>query len=323
MTAPPRRLGRVATGLLVVGVLGALYAASRISRMLFERPPGPPRLRAGGEAAAGAGGGPEQAPAASEAAGVFQVNAASGQVDAYRAGRWIPVQQGDLLTRDDVVRTASASRAVLRNAAGTEVELREKVEIRLDRLSGPGASLDLRHGKVVARVAGASDALAITARETRTSSEGPAHFVVLADDHGQVSVAAIKGTTRFAAAGKTVTVPEGSQARSAPGGPPSDPEKIPEEVLLQVVWPSGETHGLETAVRGQVSPASVVTVNGAPAEVGPDGRFVATVPLRDGSNVLEVQTEDLAGRTRKAASTVVHRPARPPRLAPVPGELWK
>jgi Glucodextranase, domain B len=212
---------------------------------------------------------------------------------------------------------------VLRFSAGSEVELREKVEIRLDRVSAAGASVDLRRGKVVARVTAAGDALAITARDTRTSTEGAAHFVVMTNEQGQVSVAALKGSARFASAGKTVTVPEGTETRSQPGQPPEDPERIPEEVLLQVVWPTGERHGETTSVQGRVGHDATVTVNGSRAAVGPDGQFAADVPLRDGPNLLEVETEDLTGRTRRSSTTLIKRSVRAPKLTPEPAELWK
>lgn len=306
------RRPRAGTVLLVVFVAAALFAASRVSRVLFEGPVHPRLGGAGGAAA----------PAAADEGGIFQVAAAEGQVDAFRDGRWIAIQRGDLLTRDDIVRTVPGARAVLSLSAGAEIELREKVEIRLDRLSAAGASLDLRRGKVVARVASAADALAITARETRTSNDGPAHFVVLADEHGQVSVAALKGQARFAAGGKSVTLPAGTETRSRQGAPPDDPEKIAEEVLLQVVWPAGERHEDSAAVEGRVRATSLVTVNGEPATVKVDGRFAVTVPLREGANVVEVKAEDLAGRMRAASATLTRRPVRPPKLAPVPGALW-
>jgi hypothetical protein len=310
----PRRARVVGNLLLAAGVVGALFGASRLSHLLFERSPHGPG------AAPSAPGTP---PVSGDEAGIFQVTAADGQVDAYRDGRWIAIQRGDLLTRDDVVRTVVGARAVLRLSVGTEIELRERVEIRLDRLSTAGARVDLRRGKLVARVASAGDALAITARETRTSNEGPAHFVVMADEHGQVSVAAIKGTARFAAAGMTVAVPEGTQTRSRLGEPPEDPEKIPEEVLLQVVWPAVETHADTASVEGRVGRSALVTINGAPAVVAPDGRFAAEVPLREGPNVVNVETEDLSGRTRRAAATLQKGRTRPPKLAPVPAQLWK
>jgi hypothetical protein len=302
---------------LVVAVGGGLFAASRLSRALFERPArGPVAAAAEPKANPEAG--------ADDDARIFQVVSADGQVDAYRDGRWIAIRKGDLLTRDDLVRTVPGAHAVLRLSAGGEIELREKVEIRLDRLSAAGSSVDLRRGKVVARVDAARETLAITARETTTSTEGPAHVVVQADERGQVSVATLKGTARFASAGRTVVLPEGTETRSArAGAPPEDPEKIPEEVLLQVVWPEGEHRGATAQIEGHVRPASLVTINGAQTAVGDDGRFATAVPLRDGPNHVDVQTEDLAGRTRDARATIVRRPTRSPRLAPEPGELWK
>jgi glucodextranase-like protein/FecR-like protein len=314
---PPRRwpYGIVA---LIVAVGGGLFAASRLSRALFERPTRGPVVAVAAEAK------PNPEAGADDDARIFQVVSADGQVDAYRDGRWIAIRKGDLLTRDDLVRTVPGAHAVLRLSAGGEIELREKVEIRLDRLSAAGSSVDLRRGKVVARVDAARETLAITARETTTSTEGPAHVVVQADERGQVSVATLKGTARFASAGKTVVLPEGTETRSVrAGAPPEDPEKIPEEVLLQVVWPEGDHHGDTAQIEGHVRPASFVTINGAQTAVGDDGRFAATVPLREGSNHVDVQAEDLAGRTRDARTTIVRRPTRLPRLAPEPGELWK
>jgi hypothetical protein len=312
----PSRLRQIGPALLVVAVGGGLFAASRVSRQLFERPTPLAVVES-----------PRRAPAdggADPAASMFQVVSSDGQVDAFRDGRWIAIHKGDLLTRDDVVRTVPGAHAVLRLSAGGEIELRERVEIRLDRLSAAGSSVDLRHGKVVARVGAEHETLAITARETRTSTEGPAHVVVQADERGQVSVAALKGTARFAAAGKTVVLPEGTETRSTKAGaPPEDPEKIPEEVLLQVVWPEGERHGETAAVTGRVRPASLVTINGAETPVGADGQFTATVPLHEGSNHVAVQAEDLSGRHGDATATIVRRPTRPPKLAPEPGELWK
>jgi hypothetical protein len=314
---PPGRLRHLGTAGLVLALGGGLFAASRLSRALFERPSrhGAPVAEAREGGLGGVAGGAD--------ASIFQVVSADGQVDAYRDGRWIAIHQGDLLTRDDLVRTVPGAHAVLRLSAGGEIELREKVEIRLDRLSAAGSSVDLRHGKVVARIGAATDTLAITARETTTSTEGPSHVVVQADEHGQVSVATLKGKARFASGGKTVVLPEGTETRSVrAGAPPEDPERIPEDVFLQVVWPEASPRAETARVEGRVKPASLVTINGATAAVGADGRFEATVPLHEGGNRLAIEAEDLAGRKRKEATTVVRRPTRPPKLAPEPGALW-
>ena len=147
---------------------------------------------------------------------------------------------------------------------------------------------------------------------------------MLSDERGRVSVAALSGKAKFTAGGKALTVPEGTESSAEAGGAPHDPERIPEEVLLDVVWPADEQrHAAETTeVSGRAAPSSVVTVNGARAAVGADGHFTATVPLRTGKNAVAVEAEDLGGRTRQATATVVRRPP-PPALTPETTDLWK
>jgi hypothetical protein len=304
---------RIGVVLPLVVCISAIVAGARFLRR--HPPPFPPPSTTSVAATS------VVAPSPRDAAPTFEVASATGTVQAQRAGRWVDIKRGDTLTRSDVVRTAAASSAVLRLDAGTEIELRSGVEIGLDRLPG-GASVDLRRGKVLARV-NMADALAITSHDTRTTSEGPARFVVLADEHGRVSVAALEGKTRFSAAGKSVTLPAGTASSSVAGAPPEDPERIPEEVLLNVVWPSGERHGAEAEVSGRAAPSSAVSINGAPAAVGTDGRFSATVPLREGKNVVDIEAEDLAGRTRHDAATLLRRAPPPPKLTPEATDLWK
>jgi hypothetical protein len=308
-----RKLGTAA--LLAVG-LGAVGGAVVVSRRYLHPPAPAPVSAARLDPLA------LLVPPAPHEEAMFQVTSATGTVEAERGGRWLPIKNGDTLTRTDVVRTAAGGRAVLRLSAGTEIELRERVEIELDRLAG-GATVDLRRGKVVAHVSG-TDSVEITSRDTRTANEGPAHFVVLSDDRGRVSVAALSGKAKFSAGGKSLTLPPGTQSSSEAGSAPSDPERIPEEVLLEVVWPAAEQrHGMaETEVAGRAAPSSAVTVNGTRATVGPDGHFTATVPLRTGKNSVDVAAEDLGGRTRQASTTLVRR-GPPPALTPETTDLWK
>jgi ribosomal 50S subunit-recycling heat shock protein len=313
---PSRTLGTAA--LIAVG-LGAVAVAAVISRRYLSWPPSTRSSGAGARSAAVAS---SPSPLAARDETTFHVASATGSVEAQRGGQWVPIKDGDVLTRTDVVRTAAGGRAILQLSAGTEIELRERVEIGLDRLAS-GATVDLRHGKVVARVSG-SDSVEINSRDTRTANEGPAHFVVLSDERGRVSVASLSGKTKFTAGGKSLTLPQGTQSTSAAGAAPSDPEQIPEEVLLEVVWPAAEQRHVaaDTEVKGRASPASSVTVNGTPAQIGADGQFTATVPLRTGKNTLEVKVEDLGGRTRQASATLLRR-GPPPALTPEKTDLWK
>ncbi len=308
-----------AAGALVLGasIVAVLYGATRLSKNLFERPTG-----AGAPPASTTGSARPATEALADTA-IFQVTSSVGQVDAYREGRWIAVQKGDLLSLQDVVRTTPGSSAVLRLGSATEIDLREKVEIRLDKLTAAGAIVDLRRGKVVARVGGDRENLEITARQTRTVNEGPARFVVMAGENGRVSVASTSGRTRFAARGKVVTLAEGTETRAEENQAPDDPEKIPEEVLLTVVWPSGERHGEDVAIHGKASATSLVTINGDQVAVGTDGAFMAKVPLKEGDNPIRVEAESMAGRTRNDSKTLVRPTTRPPKLAPGHGPLWK
>jgi hypothetical protein len=331
------RRATVRTIVVAVIAVGVVVAATQVSRRLFESPD-PAALKTSLTAAAGPG-----VPAApGDDAHVFEVMSTTGKVQVQRGDGWAPIQQGDKLTRADVVRTSAASGAVLRLAAGTEIELRAGVEIRLEAwgAGGPaggaqaaaadaatgGASVDLRRGKVLARV-GAAGALSINARDTRTTSDGPARFVVLADEHGRVAVATIAGTTRFAAGGKSVTLPAGTASAAQAGGLPDDPEHISEEVFLNVVWPTVDRHGEHAQIKGRASPSSVVTVR-APGglettAVGADGQFSVNVPVSIGKTPIEVEAEDLVGHTKQATTTLTRRPPLPPALTPEVTDLWK
>jgi len=344
MTSPSS--SRLRTALLVLAGLGTLAGAAWVSRLLFEVP----------ETTVGAARDAEQSaalaapPAANaDAERTFYVVSMTGKVEAEHAGIWAPIKPGDMLTRLDVVRTSAASAAVLRLANGTaEIELRAGVEIQLsawgeaDAAAPPGAAgthgqsdkpaataganVDLRRGKVLARVS-AAGALAINSKQTRTTTGGPARFVVLADDKGRVSVAAIEGSARFAAAGKSVDLAPGTVSASQAGAPPDDPETIPEDVFLNVVWPSVDRNTERAEIKGRATPSSIVTVR-APsgletATVGADGQFSVTVPIGSGKTPVEVEAEDLTGRTRQAGNTLTKRAPPPPALTPEATDLWK
>jgi hypothetical protein len=348
---------RLRTALLMLAGLGTLAAAAWVSRRLFESPETPAGATRVAEASAVIAA-PAPAP---DLERTFQVVSATGRVEAEHGGTWAPIKPGDTLTRSDVVRTSAASGAVLRLANGAaEIELRAGVEIQLGASVGPlegatpaatgaggetppsptqagaankpagkdgtGANVDLRRGKVLARV-NAAGALAITSKQTRTTTAGPARFVVLADEKGRVSVAAIEGSARFTAAGKSVDLPAGTTSASQAGAPPGDPEHIPEDVFLNVVWPTVERHADRAEIKGRATPSSIVTVR-APsgmetAAVGADGQFSVTVPVGSGKTPVEVEAEDLAGRTRQATSTLSKRAPPPPALTPEATDLWK
>jgi len=318
---PPARPGRprwlvTALGVAVLGALGlgALHFSRPVSMKALGQV-GPSPVATTGAVA------PVFQPQVESR--IFQVAETSGRVEVMRNGVWTLVKPGDVLTQDDVVRT-TLGRALLKRGPATEIELRDRVEIRLDSISGDSASVDLRRGKVLAHVGRIGDNVAITAAHTRTANVDaqPARFIVTADEHGRVAVATTEGAVRFEAAGRAVTVRAGTETRAEPGAPPADPEKIAEDVLLTVAWPTGERHEDKLPITGRVGPGAVVRVNGVPASLDGAGHFTASIAMRAGPNPVEVEVEDAAGRSKSERRDIRKVATRPPDLTTVPVELW-
>lgn len=296
----------VALGVVAI-ILGT---ASILSRHFFEQRA--PEMPAGLTPAPP---GPAPAP------GQFRVSALEGQVEALQNGQWYVVRAGHLLSSKDVIRTHGSARAFLRRGS-IEVELPENMDLRLDALEKETASLGLlRGGRVAANVGRDNEHLEITARETRTRSLGAARFVVSMTPTGQVSVAATEGAARFEAQGKGVTVAKGQESTALPGKAPSDPEEIPEELLLSVIWPDDDRVDAQAKLRGKARGSSRVRINGAETSVGEDGSFTAPIPLQIGPNRIKVDVEDITGR-KKSVDKLVRRAARPPSLQAVDKDLW-
>jgi len=300
---------QVAAFALVVVILAG---ATLLSRFFFERrqpempaglPPPSPRMLAAGSTQ-------------------FRVSALAGNVEAFQNGQWYVARAGHLLSSKDVVRTHGDSHALLRRGS-VEVEVRDNMDLRVDQLEKTTAKLGLlRGGRVYANVGKDGDKLEIDALDTRTTNVGAARFAVSVSPSGNVSVAASEGAARFEAHGKQVMVRKGNESTAFPGAAPSDPEPIPEQLLLAVVWPEDDKTESVSQIRGRASPSSRVRVNGAETAVAPDGSFLARVPLAAPQTRLRVEAEDIAGR-RKTLDKVVRRPPRAPSLQPSGAGLWK
>lgn len=254
-------------------------------------------------------------------ANLFRVTALQGVVEAFQNGQWYIVRPGHLLSTKDVIRTAVGARAILRRG-GVELELRDNMDVRLDDLEKETAKVGLlRGGKVSANVTDGNEHVEITARHTKTENVGAARFVVSVTPSGKVNVATSEGAARFSAKGKEVVVSSGSVSSALPDQVPSDPEPIPQELLLSVIWPDDDRLDGQARVKGRAQASSRVNVNGVETEVGADGTFRALVPLKVGKNRVQVQAEDVLGRS-KTVDKVVTRAAPAPTIVPTEQELW-
>jgi hypothetical protein len=137
-----------------------------------------------------------------------------------------------------------------------------------------------------------------------------------------VQVAAEKGEVRFSSHGKEVAVRQGTQSRAGQGEAPSDPERLPEDLFMSIIWPELQRQDANAQIRGRVSPSSRVKINGVHAVIAPDGSFSAVPALDVGTNRVEVQAEDLIGR-KKNVARVINLDPQKPMLKATPGALWK
>ena len=296
---------------IIVLVVVILVAATLLSRFFFERrrfemPAGLPSPSSRMLAA-----GPTQ----------FRVSALAGNVEAFQNGQWYVARAGHLLSSKDVVRTHGGARAFLRRGS-VEIEVRDNMDLRVDQLEKTTAKLGLlRGGHVTANVGKDDEKLEINALDTRTTNVGAARFAVSVSPSGNVSVAASEGAARFEAHGKQVLVRKGNESTAFPGAAPSDPEPMPEQLLLSVIWPEDDKPEGASQIRGHASPSSRVRVNGEETPVAPDGTFVAHVQVSAPQTRVHVEAEDISGR-QKAVDKILRRPPRAPSLQPSGGRLW-
>jgi hypothetical protein len=261
-------------------------------------------------------------PAAVPAPATFEILEVAGTVEVRRGDAWLPVQPGDRMGTTDAIRTGVEGRAVLRAESGDELRLRERVELEIGRLSEKTTELDLRRGKLRAEAAAGTERLQITSGEAQAVGKGGGTFTVFSDPRGAVTVASESGDTEVIAQGASVTVEPGKQTYVAPGQKPGDPVPIPDEVFLQVAWPTGEVHAKRVQVRGKAEPGSSVLVNGEPTAVDPKGVFATEVPLQEGRNKVAVVAESIDGKTRQKKGEVDVNTKGPP-LQANPEQLYE
>lgn len=311
-----KRLGKDRrTSWLQIGALALvaviLGGATVMSRIFFERPRAD--LPAGLPSVA------PRTPLAEPTQ--FRVSALAGSVEAFQNGQWYVARAGHLLSSKDVVRTHDGSRALLRRGS-VEIELRDNMDLRLDKLENRKASLGLLRGdRVSANVGKEDEHLEIKAMDTRTENVGAASFTVAVAPSGQVSVATTEGAARFESQGKHVLVGKGMESSAAPGAAPGTPEPIPEQLLLSVIWPEEETSDGIAKLKGHASPSSRIWVNRQEVPVGPDGNFQAPVPSAGAKTPIRVDAEDISGR-KKSESRVMRRTPSSPHLEASGDELW-
>jgi hypothetical protein len=228
---------------------------------------------------------------------VTQVTGAPERLRANQAAT--PLKLGDVLAPDDTVRTGDGDGAKLRVGDVADVEVASRSQFSIGALTAWGSHARLGGGRISAVVHGDHEGrLRVeTADGAAAESKGGA-FSLLAGD-GHVTLATTEGRAQLSARGRTVDVNAGFQATARKDAPPSAPTAIPPSLFIKLAQPRATVQReKQTVVSGRTTPAATVTINGEHFAADERGDFSRTVPLREGKNVVRVDTEDVLGRHR-------------------------
>jgi hypothetical protein len=253
-----------------------------------------------------------------EAAAHMTVTALQGSVERRDAvaRNWQPVAVDAQLRERDALRTSEGASAVLTASDGLRLELSEKSEFQLSDLGSDTSKVLLESGRMAARVPGGHGKLHVEVRGNPTlvdSEQGS--FAILRNLDGQVTVATTEGRAAVRSLDQRVEVNAGEQSIVPVNRPPSPPSRIPASLFLKVArsGPAILTRR-ETDLGGRTTPGALVRINGVPVSTDENGRFKTRVPLREGTNSLDVTAQDVLGRVQRQTLPAVVVDTEAPKL---------
>jgi hypothetical protein len=229
-------------------------------------------------------------------------------------GEAAPAVFGTKVGVQDSVRTGADGSVVLGMGVESQIRLAALSSIRVLSADMTGIRVELEEGRVSARVRPGSPSLGISSRG-RAANAVDADFTVAVDaegalaiepERGEVLLQGVDGVERLTPGSRTTDLP-GRQAVTAP---------VPSALLLEVAWPENAiTREREVTIRGRTGPYVSVQIDGAAlrarVRAGPDGRFRAKVPIREGRNTVEVRATDAMGESTVETHSVTRDSTAP------------
>ncbi|MBN1208178.1 MAG: FecR domain-containing protein [Myxococcaceae bacterium] len=303
-TSPPRRQTPFILGLVLI------LAALPLGYFLFLHQPPPPPPPPPAPVAP-----PPVVEQAPEKPVQLEISKVSGTVEVRRGdGAWEAARPGVALNASDSVRTKDGSYAVLIGGEAVEVTMEAGTEVSVELLRDSLSQVLLGSGMATATVrpgtkhtievkATGSDAVARTTEGT---------FTISNDGAGTVAVGTREGEVSFVGNGKVVIVRAGQQSVVRPGASgPSEPTQVPSSLLRKVRWPAAQQNKREITVQGEAEPGSRLELAGQSFSPNQDGSFTRTVPLKEGTNQVEIKATSVGG-TRQEASQKFVVDTKPP-----------
>jgi hypothetical protein len=246
----------------------------------------------------------------------LQVVDASGAVEVASGNAARAATPGEGLRAGDAVRTTEATAwAVLRAGTGSEIRLEGGTDLRVLAATDEGVELELDGGRVRAEVGGDRP---LTIRSGDRSIQATDAAFTVGVDGATAAVEVTRGDVALAGFGAIGALTAGERAVAlGDGGAVLAP--IPDAVVLSVDWPEGRrTRAASAPVVGRAPPGARVTLRapeGPPLVVQADaeGRFEATIPLREGEQPVVVEAVDALGAVL-TERVVIERDSTPPTI---------
>ncbi len=252
---------------------------------------------------------------APEPAGVT-IAAVSGNVQQVTPTGSTPATVGASVAARDRLVAGPDGNAVLAFGDEARLTLDASSSIKVVSVDDAGVRVELDGGRVSATVRPGGRQLAIGADGREVTAED-ADFTVARGEDGTLAVAADRGSVKTnlpgvstIGAGQKVVAPRDRQALVSPTN---------DALLLSVVWPEqSRTRAAEVSINGTTEPGARVIFDGAGGPVtvlgDADGRFSATVALREGENTLRAHATNALGQVAELRWDVV-RDTRPPSIS--------
>ena len=213
---------------------------------------------------------------------------------------------GTLLPVDSRVLTGEDGSARLQYGDNAELFLADSSSIQVISADPTGLRVELESGTVSARVRQGAAPLNISNRG-RSVGATDADFTVMVGHSGPMSASSQRGRISLTGMGEQGILEPNTSVHS-------DKENrtavlpLSESLLFDVEWPEEkETRDSTVEVAGTTDPYATVTLGSGSDAVrvraDRDGRFRATVPLREGENDIQLRVRDVSGReaTRRQA----------------------
>ncbi len=258
----------------------------------------------------------------------------AGHVDVQRGGRgaFQPVTKKTYIKTNDVLRAGNDGMAEFKWLDGTRLKLTPNTQLTVKKVSyntirkSDSSEFKLTSGKVFIRIMKSLTPTSKFEVETPTAVAAVRGTIFsVAVENGKTQIAVYKGQVKVTSgdgkASREKTIEPGQVALSDKAGElKTDSSKVADaefESQPSIVRPdlAAEVKPLKNPamalLSGQTEAGDKVTINGQPAKVMGNGRFLQRMALKPGQNTFNIVTKDKHGATASLTKTIEGKAAAP------------